>query len=195
MATVYTDGSRLDGPSSLLARLGWAFVVLDNQGMVVAAAAGVPPPWIDSIPGAEAWAILQAITRCGATVRIVSDCKPCVDFIKAGERVATAASRPLARVFRLIFQVLPHDWSPTLIDWMPSHMSTDCIGSVRTINGHPLTVVDIEANALADSFAKYAVHEHRAPEDVREFVQEHNERVRLTAIWIANAAYLVPTTR
>jgi hypothetical protein len=58
--TVYSDGSRLDGPTDLLARNGWAFVVVGNEGNIIAAAHGVTPPWIDDIPGAEAWAVLQA---------------------------------------------------------------------------------------------------------------------------------------
>ena len=57
---VYSDGSRLDGPSALLARNGWAFVVVDEWDNVVALANGLPPDWIDDIPGTEAWAMLQA---------------------------------------------------------------------------------------------------------------------------------------
>ena len=41
---VYTDGSRLDGPSPVMARNGWSFVVLDASGAAIAAAFGVPPP-------------------------------------------------------------------------------------------------------------------------------------------------------
>ena len=42
--TAYSDGSLLDGPIYELARCGWAFVVLDDYGKIVAAAYGVPPP-------------------------------------------------------------------------------------------------------------------------------------------------------
>ena len=41
MDTVYSDGSRLDGPSSLLARNGWAFVVISGAGELLAAANGL----------------------------------------------------------------------------------------------------------------------------------------------------------
>ncbi len=57
-ARFYTDVSRLDGPSALLARNGWAFVAVDERGDVVASAHGVPPAWIVDIPGAEAWTLL-----------------------------------------------------------------------------------------------------------------------------------------
>ena len=57
---VYSDGSRLDGPSALLARNGWAFVVVDDLNNIIALASGLPTDWIDDIPGTEAWAMLQA---------------------------------------------------------------------------------------------------------------------------------------
>ena len=76
--TFYSDGSLLDGPSKLLGRCGWAFVALDSNGFVVAAAYGITPPWISCIPGAESWAALQAarVAWPGSTFRI--DCEPCV---------------------------------------------------------------------------------------------------------------------
>ena len=61
--TIYTDGSALDGPSSVLMRCGWAFVAVDSEGNITASAYGVPPPWVDDIGGAEAWALLQAAMR------------------------------------------------------------------------------------------------------------------------------------
>jgi len=48
---VYTDGSRLDGPTALLARNGWAFVAVNEDDETFAIAYGVPPrldrrhPW------------------------------------------------------------------------------------------------------------------------------------------------------
>ena len=57
---VYSDGSRLDGPCSDTARLGWAFVVVNAENVVIANASGIPPDWIVDVPGAEAWAVLQA---------------------------------------------------------------------------------------------------------------------------------------
>ena len=56
---VYPDGSLLDGIVPELAHTGWACVVLGEDGTVVAAAYGVPPPWIKEIGGAEAWALYQ----------------------------------------------------------------------------------------------------------------------------------------
>ena len=57
---VYLDGSARDGPTPELVRLGWAFAVLGNNGRIIAAAYGVPPPWIVDIGGAQALALYQA---------------------------------------------------------------------------------------------------------------------------------------
>ena len=54
---VYSDGSRLDGPSALLARNGWGFVVLDDDDIAIASASGLPPDWVEDIPGTEAWVL------------------------------------------------------------------------------------------------------------------------------------------
>ena len=66
--TAYSDGSFLDGPISELARGGWAFAVLSDDGKIVASAYGVPPPWIKDIGGgAEAWGVLQVGLRAAPT--------------------------------------------------------------------------------------------------------------------------------
>ena len=59
----YFDGSFLDGPIPELTRGAWAFAVLNDDGVIVASAYGVPPPWIKDIGGAEAWGVLQVGLR------------------------------------------------------------------------------------------------------------------------------------
>ena len=39
---VYSDGSRPDGPTPLLARNGWAFVVSNDDDEIIASASGIP---------------------------------------------------------------------------------------------------------------------------------------------------------
>ena len=53
-ATIYTDGSMVDGPTKALGRVGFGFAAYDNEGTLIAKAFGTPPRWIDSVPGAEA---------------------------------------------------------------------------------------------------------------------------------------------
>jgi len=57
---VYPDGSCRGGPMPELERCGGAFVVVDGNDDIIASAYGAPPPWIDDIGGAEAWAIYQS---------------------------------------------------------------------------------------------------------------------------------------
>ena len=80
----YTDGSRLMNQHADTVRLGWSFVVFGDRGQVLAIAGGSPPSYITDIPGAEAWALVQAarVALLGSCFR--SDCKPCVDEIHAG---------------------------------------------------------------------------------------------------------------
>ena len=100
---MFLDGSLRDGPSERLGRTGFGFIAYDAEGRIRAAACGVPPPWINSIHGAELWAFFAAI-RCslpGASYR--SDRKAFVDTFKAGRTVATASSVDHARLWKLIF--------------------------------------------------------------------------------------------
>ena len=95
--TAYSDGSFLDGPIPELARGGWAFAVLNEKGVIVASAYGVPPPWIKDIGGAEAWAVLQVGLRAvPGKVKYMIDCQPCVFMIHGGAVAATTANRPLS---------------------------------------------------------------------------------------------------
>ena len=84
LGRVYSDGSRLDGPSPLLARNGWAFVVLDDDDQIVASASGIPPDWVDDIPGTEAWALTQAAMHALPGCTFFVDCEPCVKAVHVG---------------------------------------------------------------------------------------------------------------
>ncbi len=185
----YTYGSRLDRPTALLARNGWAFVAVDVQGQVLASAHGLPPPWIVDIPGAEAWALLQAamVAELGSEYRL--DCEPCVNAVKRGKAWATAAARPLARVFGLVFSAID-DTPPEAFARMPSHCGLDEVGKARLSDGTLLADIDRRSNALADEHAKAAVEVHRVPLDVRREVKNAAERVRSIAMWLGRVTHL-----
>ena len=44
----------------MLARNGSGFVVRNDDEAIIASASGLPPDWVDDIPGTEAWALAQA---------------------------------------------------------------------------------------------------------------------------------------
>jgi hypothetical protein len=186
--TVYSDGSRLDGPTQLLARNGWAFVVVDPQGHIVASASGATPDWVDDIPGAEAWALLQAASRAepGCAYRV--DCEPCVKAVHRGRKWATSDRRPHARVYGLLFAALD-DTDNDAVVWMPAHTKSSDVGVLRLSNGESLTAVDRMGNAEADRLAKLAVEAHRVPKHIRDMVRDHDRLVEKTARWVAKATH------
>ena len=187
--TVYTDGSRLDGPDDLLARNGWAFVVFNEDGEMIAAANGVPPDWITDIPGAEAWAVIQAAMRAEPECTYMVDCEPCVKAFHMGKPAACAANRPLARVNGMMHDALDDTPSQAMI-WMPSHATEADLGTICRGDGFLLTLQDLDGNDAADRLAKRAVNFHRVPFMVRKAIEAHDQLTTDNAVWIARATVL-----
>ena len=52
-----------------------AFAVIDEVGDLVAAAFGVPPFWVDTIQGAELWAVQMTLAAVVFPSAIYTDCK------------------------------------------------------------------------------------------------------------------------
>ena len=185
---VYTDGSRLDGPSELLARNGWSFVALDTEGKITAASNGVPPNWITVIPGAEAWALFQAASRAEPGTQYRVDCQPCVNAFHNGRAAATKDNRPLARVHNLMCAALD-DTDVAAVVWMPAHTKKEDVGRVYLGDGSKLTDLDRKGNEEADRLAKLAVEAHRVPKQVRDKIKELDLVVERAARWVARATY------
>ena len=162
LATFYTDGSLIDREYDGCSRLGWAFVAVDQSGNHIAAASGIPPSWIDSISGAEAWALLMAARAAAPGSVYVTDSLNCADAYRKGVKWALAPCRPLARVWRLLFSTLRPVVGSTngqpLITWMPAHTTAASVGTVRKSDDTWLTKTDQEANAVADALANAAAH-------------------------------------
>ena len=187
--TVYSDGSRVDGPDTLTGRLGWSFVVLDGDGVLIASASGLPPAWIRCIGGAESWAALQAAMCAEPGSRYRIDCLPCVDAIHKGLSWATALQRPLARVFGLLITAL--DGTPASdVVWMPAHTAVHDVGVRCLSDGSLLTWHDRLGNSMADELAKAAALAHRVPARVRQSIREEEELVDGTARWLAHVTLL-----
>ena len=182
--TIYLDGSLRGGPSLLTGRAGWAFVAHNTDGKVMAAAYGVPPPWIKTIHGAEMWAFYAAVRTSlpGASFR--SDRLSVVGTFKKGYRHATHPAVALARLWRLIFAACDDFDEPQHqvdLAWIPAHTAASDVGHLRLSNGEYLTAADRSGNDLADALAKQGAELHRLPEAVR---QAYDRRSRL-AQWAA----------
>lgn len=187
--TAYSDGSFLDGPIIELARGGWAFAVLDDDGIIVASAYGVPPPWIKDIGGAETWGVLQVGLRgVPGKIKYMIDCQPCVLMVHGGIDEATTANRPLARVNAMVMSVL-EDTPVEKVVWMPAHKSKQAAGQFRCSDGNLITAADIKGNAEADRLAKLAVRLHRVHvADVKHWEAMCKHTLKL-AKWVARATW------
>ncbi len=198
--TAYTDGSLLDGPPQfcgLCGRLGWAFVVLDNAGHVVASAHGVPPPWVTTIHGAELWAVQMATSCALPGTAFRTDCLSVVQVYRRGRQVAAAAGCYYARIWNVIFSHLD-DCTDVDLEWMPAHSKPDDVGKLLLSDGAPLTERDRMANAEADRLAKLAAASVRVPADVRGSIAAARGRAWQLACWIGRATataagHLLPT--
>ena len=136
-----------------------------------------PPLWIRTIPGAEARALFMAARHALPGTAFRPDCLPNVTAYQRGRRWATAAARPLARVWNLIFTALDDADGAADVAWMPAHTSSADVGRARLSNGALLTQVDRMANAGADAHARTAAATHRVPESVRNALQADSEGV------------------
>ncbi len=189
VGTVYSDASAVDNRHHDLRRLGWSFVVLDGEGQIIAIACGRPPAWIRDVPGAEAWALLQALTRAlpGTVFRI--DCLLVTVGMQRGRRWATSAQRPLARVFGLLHSAAD-DFPPSAFVWMPSHKGKSSVGRVRLSDGSFLTERDRRTNDIADHHAKVVANRERVSEGVRERIDAQKALSEAVARWVGMATHL-----
>ena len=185
---VYLDGSLRDSPSLRTSRGGWAFVALNSEGLVVAAAYGVPPPWVRTIHGAELWACFAAL-RCslpGAAYR--PDRLAVVLTFRRGRQFATRPSVALARLWRLVYtECDDYDCPERDIDlqWIPAHTAADDVGVLQLSSGAFLTAADRQGNMMADDLAKRGAALHRLPEAVLEAHKRHTQLASWAACELA----------
>ena len=155
-ATVYTYGSMVGGAprhAGLCARLGWGMALVAPCGAIIASASGRTPSWIRSVPGADAWALLQAAAAFGDAPAYRVDCLAPVQTYDKGFKKATAASSPFADTWSQI-QAAWDGNEAVDIAWMPSHTAAIDVGECVLSNGALLTAVDRESNAAADVLAQ-----------------------------------------
>ena len=149
--TVYTDGSLL-----CPGHCGWAFVVLDGSGRVVAAASGTPPQWVRTSTAVEEWAFYMAVIHAmpGCVYRI--DCETCIQRLHRGEALLATVDRPTAMLWKYIFDAIDKCNRRIHVVWMPAQTRKSEIGKVRLGNGKLLTAADRRGDAIADAMAKRA---------------------------------------
>ena len=191
---VYLDGSLRDEPNEHLTRAGFGFIAYDQEGKVKAAACGVPPPWINSIHGAELWALFAALRIAMPGVAYRSDRKAVVDTFKAGEKTATAATVEMARLWKLVFAACDDTPSPHLdvdLEWMPAHTKPGDVDVIHLSDGSLLTKRDRQANDAADFLAKRGAQTHRVPRKVWLAFKEREQLAEWAARTLGLATFAV----
>jgi hypothetical protein len=160
--TWYIDGSLLDGPREVLGRTGAGFAGVLDSGQLVAYGHATPPKWICTIPGVEAWAFTLILRHTFSRKSVITDCLGNVHALDRGMEWASDPCRPLARLWKPIFEDPGHT-GPGMLAWMPAHTAASAVGVAKRSDGTILTAVDRRANALVDGFAKLAAGEQQVP--------------------------------
>ena len=196
-STVFTDGSLLDNKLCRSAQaLGWAFVVLDPEGHLVCSAYGTPPEWIDTIQGAELWAVQMALAHVTFPERVYTDC----DSVRTGSARefswASSAKRRYARVWSAI--ALQIEGRSDVIQWMPAHTSEESIGHKCTSEGTPITADMWWSNQMVDYLAKLGAGIMRhSGSDTRRFLKWEEQvcqlMVFLAHITVAANEHVLPS--
>ena len=163
--------------------------MIDEDDRVIALANGVPPSWVEDIPGTETWAFYQAASRAEPGSTFMVDCEPCVLAVHKGAVAATSDKNPLARVHGLMMHALD-DIPPEAVIWTPSHVGENGVGKEIRGDGFLLQSIDVHMNDVADRYAKRAVEAHRVPYRIRKEIEAHDEITTANAMWIARATVL-----
>ncbi len=167
----FIDGSAYDARRSITCRLGFAIVVVSQEGDLLGLARGTPPQFIRDSAGAEVWAFATVIQWNPSVPITYTDCLNILKVIDGGRIAAVGAASPLARTWRIIFSALDDDQSILAcrdrLVWLPAHRSTSAIGTLLKSDGTPLTAIQWRGNRLVDWLAKSAAEPHRLGKPTR----------------------------
>ena len=190
--TLYVDGSRLYAEHhhlfGMCARHGWAFAVVNELNIVVAAAQGRPPGWAEGFHGAELWGSLQAAMSAGPEDKFKVDCLAVKLGVYKGAEWAVDPSRKLARAWIPVASALEGDYDR--VAWMPAHCSAEAAGQKMLSDGAVLQVADINSNAFVNNMAKSAARAQRPPKWQFDLVQCEAQRLVEAATWLGQITAL-----
>ena len=130
---------------------------------------GIPPAWITTIGGAEAWALHVAASYTISAKEFTSDCLSVVSAMPDADRLGNYAKCPLARMWSLLRSSFLELNAP--LTWAPAHMSVEAALDRTKSNGRPVTYKDWRANRLVDGLAKKGALMHRVPSGIRGFAK------------------------
>ena len=120
----------------------------------MAAAYGVSPAWVDTIQGAELWAVQMVLASVSLPQKIYTDCKTVQLGVNASAAWARSSKRRYARIWTVLHVGLDHGDEAGRVVWMPAHTARSRVGEVKCGDGSAVTEHMWAANQLADLLAK-----------------------------------------
>ena len=188
-ARLFTDGSLVDAGWEGYQALGWAFIAIDSEGKVLAAAFGVPPKWVDTIQGAELWAVHMALQTFLMPQEVFTDCQTIQKGVRRGLEWAQGANRRYSRLWTALHFDLDEGQQAELVHWMPAHTSEASVGKVRCSDGTLLTDTMRCANAIVDRLAKEAANSIAISPGMRARLKERFTQARELAIFVGQVTF------
>ena len=188
-AKIFTDGSLIDGAWAGYQSLGWAFVAINEHGEVLAAAYGVPPKWVDSIQGAELWAVHMALQSIGMPSAVYTDCQTVQKGVRQGLHWAQSARRRYSRLWSALHYDLDEGDQAELVHWMPAHTSEQQVGKLTCSDGTVLTDTMRCANAIVDELAKEAAESIAMSPSARNQLKKRFTQAKKLAIFVGQLTF------
>jgi len=163
--------------------LGWAFAVLDHDSEVIMAAHGVPPKWVDTIQGAELWAVQMALAEVVLPQRLWTDCQTVKLGLGRPSEWAGSSKRKFARIWNVVRAQV--DDIPDAVQWMPAHVSESSVGHVKASVGR-VTHDMWCANQICDILCKESAESVRVPEATRVQLTSRRKQLGELLVYLAH---------
>jgi hypothetical protein len=172
---------------------GFGVVVVSAKGKLIGYGFGSPPSRIATAAAAELWAIDFVIGVNAFPPKMKTDCMSILSAARAGTAAVTAASRPLARLWKKIAENISIDVSELvrngIISWVPAHLSIKAVGERRLKNGDRFTMVDWRANRLVDILAKLGANANAPSDDTQRFLKSATALVKHMAAQLGETTF------
>ena len=174
---VYIDGSGTHPAQPSLRRIGFGIAAVSSQGHLTGAAYGPVAYPLQVVPVAELFALLMLLRHSMPPLAAKSDCQSVVQGIARGRVWCTAAERPHADVWDLIWTLLD-DYGDYEITKVKAHSTQADVDVGRVLE------VDRTGNNWADAMAKQGAKKHPTDESDELRCRRADMAVAMVAKWI-----------
>ena len=145
---------------------------------------GCSPRDVNTIQGAELWALKQALTFVPFPVAIYVECKTVEDGVRSGHQWIYSSKRRYHQHWVSIYHALDGGELAERVVWVPAHNSEARIGEVLCGSGTPFTRDTWLGNKLVDELAKQGAQAIKAPQDVVRRVVARQRQAQELAVFV-----------